>query len=103
MSPVGAVWTRLRRRFRPEAPATCAEVARTLQPFLDGEVDEHTRSLVARHLDDCRDCGLEAETYRSLKDSMRARGTPPPDALARLRDFAERITDGTLDPGVDDG
>ena len=90
-----ALWLKIRRRLRPSAPATCAEVARILQPFLDGETDDHTRRLVRAHLDDCRDCGLEAETYREIKESLRECNTPPPEALDRLRSFADGLSAGS--------
>jgi anti-sigma factor RsiW len=71
----------------------CPEVGRLLQRYLDGEVDELTAQRIARHLDDCRRCGLKAETYSEIKRTLRAhRPAVPADALERLRDFAERLT-----------
>ena len=91
--------TRIRRRLRPGALASCAEVARVLQPYLDGEVDDETLRRVSLHLEDCRDCGLEAATYVELRQSLRERGAPPPEVLERLRDFADRLTEGSIEPG----
>jgi anti-sigma factor RsiW len=88
----------VRRRLRPDAPARCAEVARSLQPFLDGEVDGHTLRFVAAHLDDCRRCGLEAETYRALKRALLRVSDPPAEPVARLRRFADRLAAGDV-PG----
>jgi hypothetical protein len=91
MSPM--LW--VRRRLRPHAPMRCAEVARVLQRYLDGETDEETLRLVAGHLEDCRRCGLEAETYTALKQAAHRAGTPPPqEPIARLRAFAEELVAG---------
>lgn len=86
----------VRRRLRPEARARCAEVARWLQPYLDGEMDARTLRLVGAHLETCRRCGLEAETYRVLKQALLRRIDPPPEPVARLRNFADRLTAGEV-------
>ncbi len=79
-----------RRSGGPEA--TCAEVARVLQSYLDGHVDEMTARRVARHLEDCRRCGLEAHTYEAIKQALARRRTDvDSDALQRLRTFGERL------------
>ncbi len=88
----------VRRRLRPKAPARCAEVARWLQRYLDAEVDAHTLALVGSHLEKCRRCGLEAETYRALKQALARVSAPPPEPVARLRRFAERLAAGDV-PG----
>lgn len=81
-------WWRRRRLM-------CPEVRRTLQRYLDGEVDEHWAARVRAHLDDCRRCGLEADTYQALKGNLEARGPEVPDELVgRLRDFAEGLVAG---------
>ncbi|MDQ3569080.1 MAG: zf-HC2 domain-containing protein [Actinomycetota bacterium] len=82
---------RLRRR---SDEASCREVSRVLQAYLDGQVDELSARRVARHLDACRRCGLEAEVYARIKDSV---GRMDRDVsslpVARLRDFARRLAD----------
>ncbi len=81
----------MRRRGGGEE-ATCAEVARVLQSYLDGHVDEVTARRVARHLDACRRCGLEAQTYGAIKDALGRRRTDvDAEALERLRSFGERL------------
>lgn len=78
-----------RRRLR------CPEVRRTLQRYLDGEVDAEWASRVRTHLEDCRRCGLEADTYQTLKDNLEARGPDVPDELVtRLRHFADGLVGG---------
>jgi anti-sigma factor RsiW len=80
---------RLRARRRP---LSCRAVGKLLQAYLDGEVPDTAALLVADHLDDCRRCGLEAETYRALVTAL-AQLSPPEDAerLERLRAFADEL------------
>jgi anti-sigma factor RsiW len=70
----------------------CPEVARLLQRYLDGEIDDLKAQRIARHLEECRRCGLKAETYAALKRSLhQSRPTLPPEAIERLRAFAEDL------------
>lgn len=75
----------------------CRQVAKVLQTYLDGEADLHTAHLVHDHLEECRRCGLEAATYQAIKAAIpvaAASSTPvevDPQALERLRQFAERL------------
>ena len=79
-------------RTRREAEIGCMAVARVLQAYLDGEVDESTARRVSAHLHLCRRCGMKAATYRAIKSSL-ARTGPGPDELTRrrLEEFARRI------------
>lgn len=83
-----------RRRHSIDSMASCREVARVLQSYLDGETDDMTTGRVARHLEDCRRCGLELSTYEALKAAL-VRRVPVVDELAveRLRSFALRIVE----------
>jgi len=73
-------------------PLTCPEVARLVQRYLDDEVDELRAQRMAHHLEDCRRCGLKAETYSAIKRSLREnRPVVPADALERLLAFAEHL------------
>lgn len=73
----------------------CPEVRRTLQRYLDGEVDAEWASRVRDHLEDCRRCGLEADTYEALKINLERRGPDVPDQLVvRLQRFAEGLGGG---------
>lgn len=82
------------RFHRRSDEASCREVSRVLQAYLDGQVDELTVRRVARHLDACRRCGLEAEVYARIKDAL---GQMDRDVsslpLARLREFARRLAE----------
>ncbi len=90
------------RRLRgTKEMASCMQVMRVLQSYLDGEIDEVTARRVANHLDACRRCGLEAATYREIKAALRRR-TAPLDraAAASLRAFGAALArDGQV---VDD-
>lgn len=75
----------------------CLRVTRILQAYLDGEVDEATSAMVAKHLEECRRCGLEASTYRAIKVAITETGpdVAPVDANAveRLSRFAEDLSE----------
>lgn len=79
---------------------SCHQVGQVLQTYLDNELDDDAARKVAAHLEDCRRCGLEAETYEALKASLQ-RGSAglADEPVARLREFGERLARGELDPG----
>jgi len=78
--------------------ATCAEAMRAMQAWLDGLVAEPQQTRVRRHLETCRRCGLEADTYREIRASLRSRGTRvDPAAHQRLRAYVDELTTG-LEP-----
>lgn len=88
------------RRLRGSADiAGCLEVTKNLQSYLDGQLDAVTATRLARHLEICRRCGLEATTYQEVKRALARRDKPPPpDILRRLQAFAEQLaTDGPTD------
>jgi anti-sigma factor RsiW len=87
------------RLFGTRKQLSCHQVGQVLQAYLDGELDGETTAKVHAHLEDCRRCGLEAETYEALKASLR-QGPPGPEdePVARLRAFGERLARGELDP-----
>ena len=80
------------RRRRTDREATCAEVAAVLQHYLDGMTDDLTARRVRRHLERCRRCGLEAETYQAVKDALARHGRDVDvESLERLRAFGEQL------------
>lgn len=84
---------RLRLFRRSPAPLSCLEVAEVLQQYLDDQADDDLARRISAHLDDCRRCGLEADTYRRIKRSLAChRGPVPDDTLERLREFADRLS-----------
>jgi anti-sigma factor (TIGR02949 family) len=74
---------------------SCKEVGRHLQHYLDGDLDDLRAERLSAHLEECRRCGLEVETYERIKASLAARGTGPlpDDAVDRLTRFARRLAD----------
>lgn len=90
-------WRRMRGK---REIASCMEVARALQAYLDGEVDTVTARRVARHLEICRRCGLEAQTYLAIKDTLARGGRDvDPAAVARLRAFGAHLIEVDVRPG----
>lgn len=78
---------------------SCHQVGQVLQTYLDEELDGATAAKVAAHLEDCRRCGLERETYEALKASLlKVPGDLGEAPVARLREFGERLARGELDP-----
>lgn len=73
--------------------ASCIEVLRDLDAYLDGQIsDQRTARRIAAHLDVCRRCGMKAETITELKASLRRLApTVDPNALDRLRRFARSL------------
>jgi anti-sigma factor RsiW len=72
--------------------ARCLRVSRALQRYLDGQTTGTTTTRIAEHLEQCRRCGLQAETYRAIKQALRnGPDTVDPDALERLRDFTATL------------
>ncbi len=73
----------------------CRHVGRVLQSYLDGTLEPEFTTKIAAHLEACRDCGLELETYERIKASLAA-AMPEVDsqAVARLRQFGEDLTAG---------
>lgn len=69
----------------------CMRVARVLQAYLDGEVDEATARRVGAHLGVCRRCGMSADTYRAIKASLARHGGCDELTRRRLEDFARRL------------
>jgi hypothetical protein len=88
-------WRRSGAGSGPGAPMSCEEVGKVLQEYLDDHLDPGRSERLAAHLEECRRCGLEAETYQHIKESLAARREPASDdSLARLRAFGERIARG---------
>lgn len=74
--------------------ASCMQVMRVLQSYLDGQIDEVTARRVANHLEACRRCGLEASTYLEIKASLARKASEvDPLALDRLRAFGTALTE----------
>jgi anti-sigma factor RsiW len=87
------------RRLRgTKEMASCMQVMRVLQSYLDGHTDEVTTRRVANHLEACRRCGLEAATYREIRASLARKAGPVDEsAVERLRAFGTALASGSSD------
>ena len=76
---------------------SCPEVGRLLQRFLDGELNDDAEiEMLSEHLDECKRCGLEADTYRKIKEALASRRIPVPlESVERLRAFGEQLAEGS--------
>ena len=74
---------------------SCHQVGAVLQEFLDGDIDEERARRIEEHLEECRRCGLEAETYERIKSTLAAqRPNVPEESVQRLREFGEGLARG---------
>lgn len=74
--------------------ARCLRTSRVLQRYLDGEADGLTAARVEEHLEQCRRCGLQARTYRAIKQALRSGSRDVDDlALHRLRVFSRSLAE----------
>ncbi|CAN5736974.1 hypothetical protein BH24ACT3_BH24ACT3_14270 [soil metagenome] len=73
----------------------CHEVGLLLQRYLDGNIDVDRARQIESHLDECRRCGMAAETYERIKSTLAAhRPGVPAESVDRLREFGERLARG---------
>jgi anti-sigma factor RsiW len=87
MNTLERLWSRM------TAVATCREVGKLMQTYLDGELDGDDADKVAVHLEHCLRCGMEADAYS-------ANGQAHPEdqlAIERLRRFADTLTSAQPD------
>ncbi len=56
---------------------SCDQVAEVLQQYLDEELEASQVPKVLKHLETCKDCGLEAEVYTRIKTSLVAHQEAP--------------------------
>lgn len=93
---------RIRRRVTEMA--TCRDVGRLLQSYIDGELDDRGRAKVTAHLERCLRCRPEADLYARIKRALAGSGqgllVHPEDRLAleRLRHFAAGVATKDASP-----
>ena len=79
----------------PPGGMSCHQVGELLQQYLDGQIDADRAGRIEAHLDECRRCGMEAETYERIKATLAAqRPDVPAEPLDRLREFGQRLARG---------
>lgn len=80
----------LNRLFR--RGMTCQQVEAVMQQYLDNELEPSEVPKVLAHLEECRDCGLEAELYERIKGSLREhQEAPSADSMDRIRALAAEL------------
>lgn len=86
---------------RHQGDIDCHEVGKVLQAYLDGHIDAERARRIEAHLEECRRCGMESDTYERIKAALAAqRPEVPADSIERLREFGERLVRGE-DPSVE--
>lgn len=71
---------------------TCEQVEAVLQQYLDDELEPSQVPKVLKHLEACKDCGLEADIYTRIKTSLKAHQASPDGAsMARIRSLADEL------------
>ncbi len=90
-----SLWSRAKYACRcsPIARSRCRRATRLLQDHLDGRLDPAATVIMWEHLDGCRECGLEAEVYVRLQESLARGRSAPEESVRRLEDFAARLVD----------
>lgn len=84
-------------RLFPSKGLSCEQVAAVLQQYLDGELEPDQVPAVLEHLDACRDCGLEAELYSKIKNSLHTHRYQPDQAsIDRLAALAGELAETGL-------
>lgn len=74
---------------------TCQQVGEILQQYLDDQIDADRAGRIEIHLEECRRCGLEAETYERIKATLAAqRPEIATESVVRLRAFGEQLARG---------
>lgn len=84
----------MRRRRRPLPPEPdCQAVGAVLQSYLDGELGSEDVEVVARHLEHCERCGIEAATVERVVHAIRRqRPDLDPAPIDRLSSFVDDLT-----------
>lgn len=79
----------------PPGGMDCHQVGEVLQEFLDGHIDADRARRIEAHLEECRRCGMEAETYERIKATLAEhRPHVPAESIERLREFGRRLARG---------
>jgi len=76
---------------------SCHEVGAVLQQYLDEELEADQVPQVLKHLEACRDCGLEADLYSRIKTTLRThQDVPDESSMARIRELANELATSGL-------
>lgn len=79
-------------RFFRRNDLSCHQVEAVLQEYLDNELDPNEVPKVLKHLETCKDCGLEAELYERIKVTLRGhQEAPDQGSIDRIRSMATEL------------
>ena len=81
---------------------SCQQVEAVLQQYLDEELKAAEVPKVLKHLEACKDCGLEASMYTRIKDSLVThQEAPDHESMARIRSLAHELATSGIPEGID--
>ncbi len=80
---------------------SCQQVEAVLQQYLDEELEAAEVPKVLKHLEACKDCGLEATVYTRIKDSLlNHQDSPTDDSMVRIRALAQELATTGIPEGA---
>lgn len=81
---------------------SCQQVEAVLQQYLDEELDASEVPKVLKHLEACKDCGLEATMYTRIKESLHNhQDSPSEDSMARIQALATELATTGIPEGAE--
>lgn len=81
---------------------SCQQVEAVLQQYLDDELEATEVPKVLKHLEACKDCGLEATMYTRIKASLvNHQDSPTEDSMARIRALARELATTGIPEGAE--
>lgn len=90
----------LNRLFR--RGMSCQQVDEVMQQYLDRELDASEVPKVLEHLEACKDCGLEAELYTRIQNSLHEHQVAPSaDSMSKIRALAQELAVSGPPEGMD--
>ncbi len=88
-------WMMMLLGRKPPGGMSCHQVGEVLQQYLDGHIDAEQAARIEAHLEECRRCGMEADTYERIKSTLAAqRPEISAESVDRLREFGEQLARG---------
>lgn len=70
---------------------SCFGTVRHVQTYVDNQLGQPLAARVSNHLSQCWRCGLQAESYRRLSESLRRLAPLDLAPVSRLRAFASGL------------
>jgi len=81
---------------------SCSQVEAVMQQYLDEELEASQVPKVLKHLEACKDCGLEAEMYTRIKESLVShQAAPSSDSMSRIRGLAQELAANGIPEGIE--